>query len=226
MSGVSPGVRVLVVTGTDTGVGKTLVTAALGRALRGLGVDVVAAKPVESGVETSELEDGVILAEATGQSAPRRALDRLLAPLAPPEAAHREGVELDAERWVTALRSLAIDHELVLVEGAGSLLSPLTWQSSLLDLAASLEAAVLVVGVDRLGTLGHTLLTVHALRAEGRPVAGIVLTTPQVPDESTGRNATALTRIDPSLRVLVLPRVAHWTEATEHLIPLARELRT
>jgi dethiobiotin synthetase len=89
-------VSVVCVTGTDTEVGKTWVTAALGAALVAQGRSVVAIKPVESGVALDGVEDGALLAEATGQRAPLQALTRLRAPVAPPVAADREGVRLDA----------------------------------------------------------------------------------------------------------------------------------
>lgn len=217
--------RVVVVTGTDTGVGKTLVTAALARRLRELDVDVVAVKPVESGVDTEETEDGRLLAESTGQRTPSEALTRLRAPLAPPEAAQLEGASLDPQTWLSTIRSLSADHDLVLVEGAGSLLSPLTWEISLLDLAQELNASAVVVGMDRLGVQGHTLLTVRALREAGRHVAAVVLSAPGTPDDSTERNGAALRRVDPELRVLTVPRVAHWRDAASHLTSLAEELR-
>jgi len=217
--------RIVMVTGTDTGVGKTLVTAALARRLREMSVDVVAVKPVESGVSTSEPEDGRVLAEATGQRFPSEALDRLKAPVAPPEAAEMEGLVLEPQRWVSTIRSLSTDHEIVLVEGAGSLLSPLTWETSLLDLAQEFDASLLVVGVDRLGVQGHTLLTLRALRDAGRDVVGVVLNAPEAPDASTNTNARALQRVEPTLRVLSVPRVDRWSDAASHLTPLAEELR-
>ncbi|MEC9072991.1 MAG: dethiobiotin synthase [Myxococcota bacterium] len=217
--------RIVVVTGTDTGVGKTLVTAALGRCLRDRGVRVVAVKPVESGVDGSEGEDGHLLAEATGQGSPREALDRLKVPVAPPEAAEMEGLTLEPQRWLSAIRELSLEHEVVLVEGAGSLLSPLTWETSLLDLAQDLNATAVVVGLDRLGVQGHTLLTIRALRDAGRDTLAVVLNAPEKPDASTETNGRALTRVDPSIQIISVPRVGHWTEAVSHLAPLAEELR-
>src|SRR5687768_15575546 len=99
--------RFLVVTGTDTGVGKTLVTAGLALALTRAGRRVVAIKPLESGCgDSPELEDGATLARATGQARPRQALVRLGAPLAPALAAEREGVALDVDSLALRVRAL------------------------------------------------------------------------------------------------------------------------
>src|SRR5581483_545093 len=108
--------RLLLVTGTDTGVGKTVVAAGLLRCLRARGVRTRGVKPVESGcAETTEDEqDGVLLARAAAQRAPRAALVRLAAPVAPPVAADHEGLALDPAAWVRALRAIA-DEECDLV---------------------------------------------------------------------------------------------------------------
>jgi dethiobiotin synthase len=170
------GPRIVMVTGTDTGVGKTFVACRLARALTGAGRRVLAVKPVESGCgpEPTDSEDGVLLARATGQSAPLAAFVRLRLPVAPPVAADREGVVLDHDEWCREIRTLSREAEIVLVEGAGGLLSPLTWETTALDLARDLEASALVIAPDRLGTINHTLLTLSALKSEGIPVLGVV----------------------------------------------------
>jgi hypothetical protein len=111
--------RIVLVTGTDTGVGKTLVTAGLARNLSDRGVRVLAIKPVETGCggTASEGEDGRILATAARQQAPTEALTRLRAPLAPPVAADLESANLDMGFWRSALHEYAEKSEVVLVEG-------------------------------------------------------------------------------------------------------------
>jgi len=216
--------RIVLVTGTDTGVGKTMVTAGLARALSDRGVQVVAIKPVETGCgETvGESEDGWILASASRQSKPVGALTRLREPVAPPVAADLEGSTLDASCWRETLASYSESTEVVLVEGAGGLLSPLTWKETARDLASSLGAVALVVAADRLGTLNHTLLTLEALaRAEIRTL-GIVFSAPPSPDESTGKNLESLRRIDPSVKALALARVKSWEEAAKKLEEVSR----
>jgi len=214
--------RVLLVTGTDTGVGKTVVACGLARALAARGRRVVALKPVESGCpETlSEEEDGVRLALAARQAEPPAALVRLRAPVAPPLAADREGTALDARTWIEATRELAAGHEFTLLEGAGGLLSPLTWETTALDLARELSAAALVVAPDRLGCLNHTLLTLRALEDEGVPVVGVVLSAPETADMSTGTNAASLRRVAPDVRVAELRRLRDPEEAAAALDPV------
>jgi dethiobiotin synthetase len=201
--------RFLLVTGTDTGVGKTVVACGLAAALRGAGRRVQAVKPVESGCDDSapDGEDGALLATAARQHSPLRALVRLRAPLAPPVAAEREGVALRPADWETELRRLAAGHEVVLVEGAGGLLSPLAWGYDARGLAQALGAAALLVGADRLGTLNHCLLTREALASARVPLLGVVLSAPERADAATGGGAAALARCGVE-RVAVLPRLA------------------
>ena len=218
MSPVLP--RALLVVGTDTGVGKTFVGRSLAGVLRARGARVVAVKPVESGC--SDLDDtdqdGVLLARATGQEEPRHALVRLGPPLAPPVAAEIEGVELDFDGWLRAIRAHS-EADLVLVEGAGGLLSPLTRRHTALDLALALEAEVVVVTADRLGTLNHTLLTLEALRRAGIRPRAVVASAPASRDESTGRNAAEIARWG-SVAVIELPRTTV-ARAADLLAPLA-----
>lgn len=211
--------NIVVVTGTDTEIGKTLVTAGMARALRRRGVDVIAIKPVESGTAPNPgpVEDGVMLAEATGQVAPNQALVRLREPLAPPVAADIDGVELDMNSWCDTIRESAAHADIVLVEGAGGLLSPLTWTQTARELARELDASALVVASDKLGTLNHTILVLEALEAADIPVCGVVFSAPAAADTSTGRNAQTLRDFLDFARVAEVPRVADWREAAEHL---------
>lgn len=218
---VPPIPRYLLVTGTDTGVGKTFVGRALARVLVAKGIDVVAVKPVESGCgELAAAEqDGALLAAETGQAAPRSALVRLAAPLTPPVAAEQEGIRLDLEAWIRILESLGEAVDLVLVEGAGGLLSPLTRVHTTRDLALRLDAETLVVAADRLGTLNHTLLTLDALRAVGIAPRAVALSAPEVADASTGRNAAEIARWG-SVPVVEIPR-GSLDEAAARLRPVA-----
>lgn len=200
----------LVVAGTDTEIGKTTVACALLVALRESGIDVRGVKPVESGTAVQACrsdEDGQRLATAAGQSAPREALQRLKAPVAPPVAALDEGVELDPQGWLEEIRAIGRGASLTLVEGAGGLLSPLAAGFDSRDLAGRLEAPVLVVAADSLGTLNHTLLTLEALHSRGLEVVGVIFSAPEVPDESTGRNAEVIAARFQALPVATLSRV-------------------
>jgi dethiobiotin synthetase len=201
--------RVLV-TGTGAGVGKTWVACALIRALRDAGKQVVAIKPVETGRsgQPSDWEDGVRLAKATGQEQPTQAILRLPLPGAPVLAG--EGVEssIDFDALLLKIERYIGGADVGLVEGTGGLLTPVTWEWNVTDLARDLGACALVVAEDRLGTINHTLLTLGALELAGLEVAGVVLTAPETPDPSTGTNADAIARLAGIDRIVTVPRLA------------------
>lgn len=169
------------ITGTDTGVGKTVATAALGLALRDSGVNVGVMKPIETG---APLMGG----RRVGEDA--EALRRLIAPddsiedvnpyalalpAAPSAAAKAEEAAIDLAVIRAAYDRLAARHDLVLVEGAGGLLVPIDAKSAMADLAASLGTPILVVARTRLGTINHTLLTLREAARSGCGVVGVVL---------------------------------------------------
>lgn len=172
--------RVLVVTGTGTGVGKTVVTAALAALATGR---VAVLKPAQTGVgpgEPGDLDDVARLVPGvTG-----RELGRYPDPLAPATAARRAGlVPVTPADAVAAARELAATHDLVLVEGAGGLLVRFDRDGTLADVAAGLGAPVLVVAAAGLGTLNHAALTVEALHTRGLTCAGVVVGAwPAAPD--------------------------------------------
>ncbi len=217
---------IVVITGTDTGVGKTVVSAGLAKALVARGVQTVAIKPVESGIDdlSPSEEDGALLARATGQSTPTRALTRLGAPVAPPVAAELEGAELDDGSWTRAVLEASMGTDMVIVEGAGGLLSPLSWDTSLLDLAAIWGAQAVVVAPNRLGVINHALLTLSALRDAGVTPRAVVLSECATTDDSIVSNAESLRRLEPELPIVELPRLPTPIDASSALAPLAQEL--
>lgn len=201
--------HIVVVTGTDSGVGKTFVACAVARAMAARGLHVVAVKAVETGVATlpESQEDGVRLARATGQRHPLQALYRFRTPVAPAVAAELEGEPpLDFDATVTAVERLARDADVALVETAGGMLAPLAWDWNMVDLAETLGATVLVVGANRLGTINHTLLTLGALELGGVQPAGVILSAPEAPDASSGTNRDAIARLAGLDRVLAIGR--------------------
>jgi dethiobiotin synthetase len=113
------------------------------------------------------------------------------------------------------VRSLATPDTLLIVEGAGGLLSPLTWSDNHLDLAHSLDARVLLVAADRLGTISHTLLALRVLHTEKVPVLGVVLNQVGSPDESTRTNAGALLRLVEQTPVVTVPFLSDPIRAAE-----------
>ena len=183
--GTSSGGRVLVVTGTDTGVGKTVATAALAAAALARGCRVLVDKPVQTGVGPCDVGDAQLVAALAG--GPVGEGVRLPRPMAPVQAADADGVRLpgvaaQAER----LRAVAPRDGLLIVEGAGGLLVRLDHDgATLADLVALLPGTGVVVVVRAgLGTLNHTELTLEALGRRGLPVAGLVVGAwPARPDE-------------------------------------------
>jgi dethiobiotin synthetase len=216
----------ILVTGTDTGVGKTWVGCALARALRAAGRRVVAIKPVETGCgepgnETiGDAEDGVLLAGATGQAEPAHAIVRLPAPVAPAVALDAADTGIDFDSLVLRIERYTKGADVALIEGVGGLLAPITWEWNATDLAQTLGARALVVAADRLGTINHTLLTLSVLELSGIPVLGVVLTTPAVADRSTGTNAAAIARLSGIERIATVPRTTDRAAAAEALAPV------
>lgn len=167
----------LVVTGTGTGVGKTVTTAALAALAVVTGRRVAVLKPVQTGVELGEPGDLDQVRHLVGGSITCGELARYPEPLAPVTAARRAGVApMTPARATAAARELLAEHDLVLVEGTGGLLVPLDGAGgTLADVAAALNAPVLVVAAAGLGTLNHTALTAEVLRTRGLSCAGIVI---------------------------------------------------
>lgn len=197
----------LFVTGTDTGVGKSVVTAALAAALADAGVAVRALKPIASGCAPGTPGEDAGLLGLADHHAPEAAF-AFPAPLSPHLAAREAGETLDRPTVLAWLRARAAD--VCLVEGVGGWTVPLGpgWRVS--DLAVELGAPVLVVARNRLGVLNHTLLTVEAVQQSGLLVAGVVLTPPDAPDASTELNAAALRELLPGLTVRSMRWVPPW----------------
>jgi len=182
--------RLLLVTGTGTGVGKTVVTAAIAAVASSQGVGVAVVKPVQTGVTSSEPSDVAVVGRLTGC----RSLHELVSldePLAPDTAARRAGVEVpDVRVLAEQVAQIASGHDLTLVEGAGGVLVRLDRDGgTLLTLGRHLtdlghEPGVVVVTGLGLGTLNHTELTVDALRRAGFEPYGLVFgQVPVAPDQ-------------------------------------------
>lgn len=190
--------RVLVVTGTDTGVGKTVATAALAVRAAALG-SVVAVKPVQTGVLEADDGDAAEVHRLAGCAV--RELTALPDPLAPETAARLRGLRLPpVAEHADRIRVLAGFHDTVLVEGAGGLLVRLDSDGGtlldLVDALADLAVSVVVVVAAGLGTLNHTGLTVAALRSRGVEPAGLVVGSwPAEPGLAERCNAVDLPRL-------------------------------
>ncbi len=182
--------RGVFVTGTDTGVGKTVVCGLLAAFLRSQGVRAVTQKWVETGCagEPSDLSVHrrlMGLPPAPPSSLPDLCPYRFSLPASPHLAAAREGKSIEASVIEAAYGRLAASHDVVLVEGAGGFLVPLSEDLLAGDLAARLGLGALVVVRNRLGCINHALLTVEAVRLRGIPLLGLVFNRPSEPDGGT-----------------------------------------
>jgi len=185
--------RILFITGTDTGVGKTVLTSLLAAYLHRQGVRVAALKPVCSGGR----EDALILKKAMGDTLALDAINpwHFKAPLAPVLAAQREKKRLEIATVLAHIRSIGKFFDVILVEGAGGLLSPLGVDFDSRDLVATLAAQPIIVAPDKLGVVNHILLTLEALPKKARNRAKIVLMAPKKPDSATASNAKLLEQL-------------------------------
>jgi dethiobiotin synthetase len=184
------------VTGTDTGVGKTVVAAALAICLRQRGLNVGVMKPVETGVR----ERGSTLSDAEYLRAAGRVVDpvdvispyRLAAPLAPLAAARQAGTVIEMDRILAAYERLAAGHTLMVVEGIGGVLVPIGHHFNVRDLIARLGLPTVVVGRATLGGVNHALLTVEALNQRRIAILGIVLNHAAIPSEPSWKRPDAI----------------------------------
>jgi dethiobiotin synthetase len=175
---------ILVITGTGTGVGKTVVTAALAALAAARGASVAVVKPAQTGVGRDEPGDLAEVARLAGVTDTHE-FARYPDPLSPAAAARLSALPtLDPAETVKRIHDLADDHRLVLVEGAGGLLVRYDEDgTTLADLARELRAPVLLVADPALGTLNHTALTLESMAARGIEPAGVVLGSwPETPD--------------------------------------------
>lgn len=171
------------VTSTGTGVGKTYVTTALIREARARGLKVAAVKPVISGFDEEDVaasDTGAILSAlgvaATPENVEKISAWRFSAPLAPNMAARAEGRAIDCEALFEQGRAfLREEADLHVIEGVGGVMVPLDDDNTVLDWIVALQAPVLLVVGDYLGTLSHTLTALEVLRARGAEIAALVL---------------------------------------------------
>jgi dethiobiotin synthetase len=163
----------LFITGTDTGVGKTYVSALLVRALREAGVDAVGMKPICCG----DRDDAEELYEASGGAAPLGDINPvwLRTPAAPYTASIIENRQIDVALIRESFARLRSKHQALLVEGAGGWRVPITRDYFMSDLAAEFGLPVAIVVANRLGAINHTVLTVEAILAANLKCAGVIL---------------------------------------------------
>jgi dethiobiotin synthetase len=220
------------VTGTDTGVGKTLVCAALLHAFAARGVSAVGMKPIVAGAVEVDgrwiYEDVEALRAASSVAAPDALINQYAfrAPIAPHIAAEREGVTIDVELIERAYAKLGALAEAIIVEGVGGFKVPLGPRVDTADLARRLNLpTILVVGM-RLGCLNHALLTQAAIDAAGLPLAGWVANTLDARMPMFDENLTALKeRIGAPLLGVVPSMPQPEPQSVAELLDLSRLIR-
>jgi dethiobiotin synthetase len=215
--------RACFVSATGTGVGKTVLAAAIAAALVADGVAVSARKPVATGVgygrqpggeDLAGLDDHELLAAVTGERPEDVAPARYAAAVAPHLAAEMSGVDLDVIAIVAGLRERAASAPALIVEGIGGLLVPLALDWDVRALARELGWPLLVAASPGLGTINHTLLTLEAARAGGIEVSAVVLTPwPADPGLLERSNRATIERLG-EVEVATLPALDEITRAS------------
>jgi dethiobiotin synthetase len=195
--------RIIFITGTDTGAGKTVLTALLVKFLRARGVNAAALKPVCSGGR----DDARVLRAAMNGAL---SLDEInpwhfRAPVAPLLAARRERRHIHLAEVLAHVRAMQKRFDVLLIEGAGGLLSPLGENFDSGDLIAALGALSVVVAPNRLGAVNHILLTLEALPRSAAAGARVVLVSPPKRDAAAAANAGLLAGFFDAKRIFTLP---------------------
>lgn len=207
--------RTLFVAGAGTDVGKTWVAAGLIRALRAEGASVDAFKLVASGYDPDRPEDsdaGALLA-ALGRAPTPEAIDdicplRFAEPLSPPAAARREGVVLTLDDLVLRGRTRLSEQraDVLLIEGAGGLMSPLTDDATALDVIKALDVPAVLVGGSYLGAISHLLTAVEVLRAHDLPLEAAVVSESLPPAPDFRETVAGIARFLPDVSLLAVSR--------------------
>lgn len=189
--------RGVLITGTDTGVGKTIVTAAVVTALTANGINTGVMKPIATGTSAGvdALSDPDWLASVTGVGDPPDLIApyRLRTAAAPLIAAAREGLAIEPARIIGAFQALSARHDCVVVEGIGGVMVPVTPDLFVADLARQMGLPVLVVARAGLGSINHTLMTLECLRSRGVPILGLIFNHPSPPPAGTDESETVQT---------------------------------
>lgn len=206
------------VTGTDTGIGKTYISAGLVRALRAAGIDAVAMKPIASGFDWVNgqrcNEDLDTLAAAHAHALAPALLNQYAfdPPIAPHRAAELAGLTIDLAPVVSAYAQVAARHPAVLVEGVGGFAVPLSPTLMLADLVRALQLPVLLVVGLRLGCINHALLSAASIRAAGLSLLGWVANRV---DPAMAEAEASLQAIAQRIGAPLLGRVDHAAPAAE-----------
>jgi dethiobiotin synthetase len=219
-------VKTYFVTSSGTEIGKTLVTAILCRQLRAQGVDVRAFKPVISGFADDDAQtDTAILLDALGLPATAENIEkmspwRFRAPLSPDMAAAREGRSISLDAVVAHSRAaMEGEGDVLLIEGVGGVMVPLTADETVLDWMAAVAAPALLVVGSYLGAISHTLTAAEALRCRNVPVHAVIISASEQSPVPVEETAEAMRRFLKQAPIAILPRLGGGDAARWHSAP-------
>lgn len=224
--------RGLFITGNHTGVGKTVVTAAVVRYLRRQELDAVPMKPVQTGADSGDYMDLEMHLQAARLSVTKEQKALMCpycfkTPCSPHLAAALEGTQPDLATVESCVANLLCEHDAVIVEGAGGVLSPFNSNASMLTLMALLKFPVVLVAGVYLGAINHTLLSIQALQGAGLEFAGVVFSEidPTLPEYVRRDTVETVVRLGhvcclgviPHLPALQQPGETPWDEVITHI---------
>lgn len=167
----------ILITGTDTDVGKTFVSCLIAKELKESGATVGVMKPAESDCTDDIPKDSLLLKVASGTNTDIDIINpyRFKEAISPNVAAHREGIEIDIDRIIENYKTISNNHDRVIIEGSGGLMVPFNDKNTIIDLALEFDWSVIIVAASKLGVLNHTFLTVYTAKQMGLNLKGIVL---------------------------------------------------
>lgn len=198
----------ILITGTDTDVGKTFVACLIAKELRESGAKVGVMKPAESDCTDNRPKDSLALKVASGTETSIDIINpyRFKEAISPNVAAHREGIEIDIDHLIENYKTISDSHDRVIIEGSGGLMVPFNDKHSIVDLALEFDWPVIIVAASKLGVLNHTYLTIYAATNLGLNLKGIVLNhTTEASDHTDDYNLRELEKT--KLPVVDLPYI-------------------
>ncbi len=202
----------LFITGTDTDIGKTALSALLLAELRRRGVNAAPMKPAQTGCENGvpDLDYALSMASMSVSEETYKTMSPYtFEPACSPHlAAERAGAEIEMAEIVTAARTLASEYEFVIAEGAGGIMVPLNRRETMLDLMHALKLPVVLTARPGLGSINHTLLSIRALRSESLDIAGVVFVA-TIPAESGFIEEDNITTIEHFGKVPILGTIPY-----------------
>lgn len=217
------------ITAAGTDLGKTLVTTTLCYQLKRAGKNVTALKPVISGYDpANEGSDTALILKSLGVVPSPQVIEsispwRYTAALAPAMAAAKEGNPVDLQKLVAFCREHAeLASDILLVEGVGGVMAPLTSRATVLDWMRALQWPAILVGGSYLGSLSHTLTAYETLRYRGIPVAAVIISESERSTVSLEDTALAIEKFLPdTIPVVKIPRIAVGEEMWLHMPPIS-----